>query len=360
MKIRGNPARAAFTLIELLVVIAIIALLISILLPSLGKAKLTAKALQEQATGHNQVTAYSAYYTDSRDKLVSANCHWAWNHAPVNTYSTFPADPFNPGKLMEGTITKTWPWHFMSNNYFPHEAMMIDKATFRDFRSRNKNSSPAANPQFNQYDQQSYVAAIGWHPSLGMNGVYVGGGYEFGAYRGQSPGNDYGGQSATPSGNPRVSGGQFYLRQSSDVRTPDQLLVFASARGGDVSTSSSFWTWGGAKPDSGTVLPGYYIVTPPTPHPRGRGGFNAPVTLDWGWNRSTGAAATVNNTFDAKKPPSEWGMLDARHLRKVVTCQFDGSVRLQSLEQLRDMRKWANIASREDWTFPTQQSQITW
>ncbi|MFA6043938.1 MAG: prepilin-type N-terminal cleavage/methylation domain-containing protein [Phycisphaerales bacterium] len=370
MKSGRNPARAAFTLIELLVVIAIIALLISILLPALGKAKLTAKALQEQATGHNQVTAYAAYYTDSRDKLISSNCHWAWNHAPANSYSTFPADPFNPGKLMEGTITKTWPWHFMSNNYFPHEAMMIDKATFRDFRNRNKLSSPAGNPQFNTYDDASYVAAIGWHPSLGMNGVYLGGAFQFGAYRGQGAGPDNYGLNAAPAGNPRKAGGQFYVRQSADVRTPDQILVFASSRGGDVR-GNGWWGYGGARPDptntTTPILPGYFLVTPPKRHPTGMFlGANDSSTaqnyqLDWGWNTSTATpTAQGNNVFDPKKAPSTWGMLDARHLNKVVTCQFDGSVKLQSLEQLRDMRKWANMAADADWNFPTNYRDITW
>ena len=62
--------RYGFTLIELLVVIAIISLLVSILLPSLNKAKELARLAVCQSNVHNLVTATHVYASD-HDKLPS-------------------------------------------------------------------------------------------------------------------------------------------------------------------------------------------------------------------------------------------------------------------------------------------------
>ena len=67
----GGPIRAAvrpgFTLIELLVVIAIIALLLSLLTPSLQQAKALAVRAQCQAVQRGYVLALRTYLTEEND-----------------------------------------------------------------------------------------------------------------------------------------------------------------------------------------------------------------------------------------------------------------------------------------------------
>lgn len=97
MRTRGH----AFTLIELLVVVAIIALLISILLPSLGKAREAGRLSVCGQNQHQLEVANAAYATDFKEYTIPIQYHvvvgsatlegnwrnFAWNYVGQNAKS---------------------------------------------------------------------------------------------------------------------------------------------------------------------------------------------------------------------------------------------------------------------------------
>ena len=80
--------KAGFTLVELLVVISIIALLLSILMPSLNKAREQAKRVQCSSQLHQQGLALAMYAIDNNDRLpptVYSNVRWIWDISYATT-----------------------------------------------------------------------------------------------------------------------------------------------------------------------------------------------------------------------------------------------------------------------------------
>jgi len=81
----SSPRRRGFTLIELLVVIAIIALLVSLLLPGLWRARNLAKQLVSMSNNRQLMSGMSAYRNDFKDEIpmkmsgnTTAWCTWSF------------------------------------------------------------------------------------------------------------------------------------------------------------------------------------------------------------------------------------------------------------------------------------------
>ncbi|HMP74395.1 MAG TPA: prepilin-type N-terminal cleavage/methylation domain-containing protein [Kiritimatiellia bacterium] len=133
-------------------------------------------------------------------------------------------------------------------------------------------------------------------PSLGMNIFFVGG---------DDSGNS--GQGIRPTQANFNRFGKFCLTRLNEATDPSRQLVFASAR----MTGTD-----------GRPVPGYFMI-------------QAPKVSGTIWSSSG---------FSAEASPGEHGFVDFRHRGRAVVAHLDGSVRQMEEAELRDMRRWSNLA----------------
>jgi len=283
-----NRVHRAFTLIELLVVIAIIALLIGILLPALASAKGAATKIRELSTARQQMMVYGFYADDNKGYVIPGYLPSGFNDYWDVELKDFAIEMPNGVLLESGEPLRRYPWRLAPYLDFDFRGMYTDKMILNGIRD---------NQDYGKY-------GISLFPSLGLNQRFMGGDE----------------LSWIPPAKRMMT--DFWVRRLSDVRRTDHLMVFVSAKGDDVAY----------KDFEGVKHEGYFRVIAPYSF-EGR-------QRQWQDEYDPNAAYTGVNS----------GAVRFRHSNKAVMVTVDGHAELLDWDQMGDMTRWANQATREDWT----------
>ena len=278
-----------FTLIELLVVIAIIGLLISILLPSMAKARGLAKQTRELAGASQMMTAFTMYADDNKGNVLPGYPTRAMVNGQMKVLNA-------QGERLFNEDAQRFPWRLASYFNFDFRGLYQSDKMLGELRS--------GESEYSQFGV-TYDYVIRLYPSLGMNVAFVGGSDRFQEFDALF----------------QRQYGRVYIQRLDQAVRPSGLLTFASARAEEQPSVPVL-----GRPE------GFFRLDPPR------------------FGSSSGALWASAYEPNAPTPGLNSGFISLRHAGKAVAAHLDSHAEMLGWTQLKDMRRWADQATHEDWT----------
>ncbi len=288
-----NGRAGGFTLIELLVVIGIISVLMSIMLPALGRARKMARRVSESSNLRQMLIAYTCYYTDNDGRVMYGYMPQSVNGRGYSIYDK------NSGYNYGAPIVNRYPWRL---------APYLEEHWDVLFSNSERTEIPSSGDSQDEAFDKAYALSI--HPSFGLNSIYVGG-HVSPFYKGF----------VMDGATARPNYGEHVVFKAQEVRNASEQIVFAESRMCNYNAN-----------DDGRK--GFFYATPPMANGRN-------------WRSSDGG-------FELVQKSRVVGLPEGRYSNKTITGFFDGHVSMLSPEELDDMRKWSGKATASDWDFAGQ------
>jgi type II secretory pathway pseudopilin PulG len=288
---RTKRAQLGFSVTELLVVIGIVALLVALVIPAARMVRKAAAKTRELTTARMLGQAWTHYATDASGAVIPGFRTGLPAFGPDGT--PIPPETFSGSGAAIGA---RWPWRLTP--YLGSDVMNLFAGPQRKALLRMQ-SSP-------DRDRFYYLASL--VPSFGLNSAWVGGDSDRLGFL------------------PPTIGGQpnpfrnFYVTRLSQAAHPERLTLFASSR-----MVNDFGNDPLGQYFDGATIEGYFRIDSPW--------FQARI-----WAESY-----------SPDDPASAGNVSARADGDAVVVTASGATEAVPVQQLDDMRRWADQADRIDW-----------